>query len=436
MIETMEKLAIHGGHKAKTTPSIPMYPGGLEIGEEERRQVLEVLDSRYLFRYYGPTESPSKVQELEQRFAARFGVDHALATSSCTGALVSALAALGVGPGDEVIVPGYTFFASAASIVNIGAVPVIADTDDTLTIDVNDVANRITPLTKGILTVHMRGAPCDMDGLQRLCRERNLFLIEDTAQAIGGSYKGRPLGTIGDIGCYSFQYHKVITGGEGGMLVTNDERLFARAQGYHDTAACWRPERFAPQRFEGELFCGDNYRMGELNGAVLLAQFDRLDGLSARMKHHRARLTEGIRDLPGITVRPSHDDSGDASVCVFFYLDSAKKLAPFMRALAAEGVGVSGDMTYDSSVPDWHIYAHWTHLLEKKSHASVTPWNNPAYTERGGNVEYRADMCPHMLEYLSRAVHLDIPAQMTDEDVDMTVKAITKVAHAQAAGEL
>ena len=149
-----------------------MFPGGLEIGDEEKRQVLEALDRKYLFRYYGPQDYPYKVGEFETRLAATLGAKHVLATSSCTGALCCSMAACGIGPGDEVIVPGYTFFASAASIVNMGAVPVIADTDDTLTLDVADVERRITPLTKAVLCVHMRGAPCDMDGLLDLCRRR------------------------------------------------------------------------------------------------------------------------------------------------------------------------------------------------------------------------------------------------------------------------
>ena len=183
MTYTKKDLAINGGPKARKGANPPMFPGGLEIGDEEKREALEVLDRKYLFRYYGPAGCPSKVRELEVAFAEKMGSKYALATSSCTGALLSSLVACGIGPGDEVIVNGYTFFASAAAIVNIGAVPVIADVDDTLTLDPGDVEKRITPCTKAILAVHMRGAPCDMDRLVPLAKKHKLMLIEDVAQA-------------------------------------------------------------------------------------------------------------------------------------------------------------------------------------------------------------------------------------------------------------
>jgi 8-amino-3,8-dideoxy-alpha-D-manno-octulosonate transaminase len=314
-------------------------------------------------------------------------------------------------------------------------VPVIADTDATLTLDLEDVKKRITPLTKAILAVHMRGAPCDIIQIADFCAKNRLKLIEDAAQACGGTYKGKYLGTFGDIGCFSFQYHKIITAGEGGMLVTNDPVLYDRAMGYHDTAACWRPNRFAEQRYEGELFCGDNYRMSELAGAVMLAQFDRLDGLLAAMRGHQRRIINGIKGLPGISVRPSHDYEGDVGICLIFYLKNASLVSPFVKALEAEGIGA--ESIYNQGVPDWHVYAHWKHLLQKKAATPYGgPWTHPAYTSRGGCVQYSADMCPHLLSWLERSVQIHIPAQMAGEDCDMIVKGITKVALAQEAGLL
>ena len=265
-----EKLAVNGGPKAKTTPNYPMFIGGVEIGEEEKKQVMEALDRQYLFRYYGPEEHPSKVRELELKFAEKMGAKYALAVNSCTSALITALVACGIGPGDEVIVPGYTFFASCAAVVAAKAIPVIAEVDEALTINPDDIEKKITVSTKAILVVHMRGVPCDMDRIMEIADRYNLKVIEDVAQALGGTYKGQYLGTFGDCGCYSFQYHKTITAGEGGMVITNDKRLYDRCMGYHDTAACWRPDRFAEERYEGELFCGTNYRMSELTGAVML----------------------------------------------------------------------------------------------------------------------------------------------------------------------
>jgi len=421
-----ELLAIKGGPKAKTTPNFPMYPGGLEIGEEEKKLVLEVLDNKYLFRYYGPEGCESKVKKFEEEFRDKMGAKYALATSSCTGALISSMVACGIGPGDEIIVTGYTFFASCAAVVGAKAIPVIVEIDETLTASPADIEKNITPATKGIIAVHMRGAPCDMDAIMAIAKKHNLVVIEDVAQAAGGTYKGKYLGTIGDCGCFSFQYHKTITAGEGGMVITDNERLYDRSMSYHDTAACWRPDRFAEQRYEGELFCGSNFRMSELTGAVMLAQLGRLDDLNARMRSHQKRIANQIKDTKGIKVRPSHDAEGDTGVCLMFYLDKSEKVAPFVEALKAEGVNAAG--VFNAGIPDWHIYTHWKHVLEKKTPTSVQcPWSCPYHTA-APEVQYDRLMCPNTLEYLGRVVHLDIPPQMTAEDCDMIAKAINKVA--------
>ena len=420
-----KELAINGGTKAKTTPTIPMYPGGLEIGEEERKQVNEVIDRKYLFRYYGPENFPSKVKEFEEKFALKFGMKYALAVNSCTSALIASLVACGVGPGDEVIVTGYTFFASCAAIVAAKATPVICEIDETLTMDPDDIEKKITPSTKALVVVHMRGVPCDMDRIMAIAKKHNLRVVEDVAQAIGGTYKGKYLGTIGDCGCFSFQYHKVITAGEGGMIITNDERLNDRCMGYHDTAACWRQDRFAEQRYEGELFCGVNFRMSEITGAIMLAQFEKLDRLVLAMKNNQARIINQIKDTKGIKVRPLNDPEGDSGICLIFFLDNKDKVQPFADALKAEGINAAG--VFNSGIPDWHIYAHWKHILQKKSPTPVScSWDCPYH--KGEEVEYSENMNPNTLEYLSRVIHLDIPAQLTDEDCDMIANGINKVA--------
>ena len=428
MATEIEKLAINGGPKAKTTPSIPMYPGGLEIGEEEKREVLEVLDRKYLFRYYGPEQYPSKVSEFEGRFAARMGARHCLAVNSCTSALISALIAVGVGPGDEVMVNSYTFFASCAAIVAAKAVPVICEVDDSLTMDPDDLEKKITPHTKAVIAVHMRGAPCDMDRITAICRKHDLRLIEDCAQACGGSYKGKALGTFGDIGCFSFQYHKIITAGEGGACITNDDRLYDRLMGYHDTAACWRPDRFGGERYEGELFCGVNYRMSELSGAVMLAQLGKLDRLLGEMRTNKARIKDQISDLKGITFRRLNDQPGDTAICLMFMLDDKTKVGPFADALKAEGIDAAG--VFDKGIPDWHIYSHWKHVLDQATPtAEGCPYACPHYKGDAPS-RYSEDMCPNTNEVLSRTVHLDIPSQLTTEDCDMIALGIRKVANA------
>lgn len=420
-----EQLAIHGGPKAKTTPNFPMYPGGLEIGAEEKKEVMEVLDNKYLFRYYGPAGAESKVKKFEEAFAKKMGSKFCLATSSCTGALLSAMVACGIGPGDEVIVPGYTFFASCATIVGVKAIPVIAEVDETLTIDPDDIEKKITPSTKGIVCVHMRGVPCNMDRIMEIAKKHNLVVIEDCAQACGATYHGKYVGTFGDAGCFSFQYHKTITAGEGGAILCQDQRIYDRACSNHDTAACWRPDRFAEQRYEGELFCGSNFRMGELAGAVMVAQLNRLDGLNEAMRRHLAIIKDEIKDTKGITVRPCNDPEGDTGICLMFFLDDSKKVGPFCEALNAEGVNAAG--VFNAGIPDWHIYAHWKHVLNEKAPTEVKcPWACPYH--KSEPVKYGTEMCPNTLNYLGRVVHLDLPAQMTDDDAHMIAKAINKVA--------
>ncbi len=422
-----EKLAINGGPKAKTTGNYPMYPGGLEIGEEERKLVNEVIDKKYLFRYYGPQEYSSMVAQLEDEFRKKVGAKYALAVNSCTSALITALVACGVGPGHEVIVPGYTFFASCASIVAAKAIPVIAEVDETLTIDPDDIEKKITPSTKAIIVVHMRGVPCNMDSIMDIAKKNNLMVIEDVAQAMGGTYNGRYLGTFGQCGCYSFQYHKIITAGEGGMVVTDDERLYDRCMGYHDTAACWRPDRFAGERYEGELFAGQNYRMSELTGAVMRAQLKKLDKLLSLMRRNQKRIIGGIKDTKGIKIRPVNDPEGDTCICLMFYLDNGSKVQEFVEALRAEGIDANG--VYNSGIPDWHIYPHWKHIIEKRTPTPEgCPWTCPYH--KSPDVEYSANMNPNTIDYLSRVIHIDIPAQMTPQDCDMIAEGINKVADA------
>lgn len=424
--ENITRLAIDGGPPAKTTPNLPMFPGGLEIGEEEKQAVLEVLDAKYLFRYYGPEEHPSKVGELEKAFAERIGRKHALAVNSCTSALISALVAAGVGPGSEVIVPGYTFFASCAAVVAAKAIPVIAEVDDSLTLDPDDFERKITERTKAVIPVHMRGVPCDMDRIMAIARKHNITVIEDVAQAMGGSYKGKPLGSFGELACFSLQFHKIITSGEGGIVVTDDDLLSDRCKGYHDTAACWRPDRFAPPRYKGEVFPGVNFRMGELAGAVALAQLGKLDSLIARMRYLKSRIKDQISDLPGIGFRRLNDPAGDTAICLIMYVETPELATKVATALKAEGIEAGA--IYNSGIPDWHVYAHWEMIIDKVTATPEgCPYTCPYYK---GKAEYSKDMCPNTLSYLNRSIHIDIPSQMTDEDADMIALGIKKVAKA------
>lgn len=427
------KLAIEGGPKSKTTENFPMYPGGYEIGELEKQAVIDVINDKYLFRYYGPANIESRVKKFEEEFVAKIGVKYGLATNSCTSALISSLVALGVGPGDEVIVPGYTFFASCACIVAAKAVPVIVEVDDSLTIDPDDFERKITPRTKVVIAVHMRGVPCNMDKILSLAKKHNIKVLEDVAQATGGSYHGKRLGSIGDMGAFSFQYHKIITAGEGGIITTNDERLIDRSMAYHDTAACWRPGgpagRFAKARYEGELFPGVNFRMSELTGAVLRAQLTRLDDLLLRMNFNKNRIKNAISGIKEIEFRRLNDASGDTGIVLIFYVPSPELAGKFAQALNAEGIGASS--LHNKSVPDWHVYNHWDMILNKwTSTSDGCPYNCPHYIEKGGKIEYSPEMNPKTLELLGRSIHIDIPPQLSVQDCDMIAEGIIKVSNA------
>lgn len=426
-----DRLAINGGKPVKSTPNLPMFPGALEIGELEKKYVLEVLESRHLFRYYGPGVSiedfPSKAEELERNFSRRMGTRYAAAVNSCTSALISSMVACGIGPGDEVIIPAYTFFASCSAIMIARAIPILAEVDESLTLDPRDFEDKITDRTKAVMPVHMRGAPCRMDEIMAIAKKHGLKVIEDTAQAMGGSFDGKPLGAFGDCGCFSLQYHKIITSGEGGIVVIDDDVLYDRIRSYHDSADCWRTQRFASPRYKGEVFPGENYRMSELTAAVALAQLTKLDDIVQRMRERKRRIKEGIRDIPEIEFRRINDEEGDTSVCLILFLSNSDITRRLAEALREEGVSAGG--IYDKGIPDWHIYAHWPHLMQK---LTVTeegcPFTCPFY--KGPEPRYSEDMCPNSIDLLSRSVHIDIPPQMPLSDCDLIVEAVKKVARA------
>ncbi|MBN1421933.1 MAG: DegT/DnrJ/EryC1/StrS family aminotransferase [Planctomycetes bacterium] len=423
-----KRLAIDGGRPAKTTPNLPMYPGGFEIGEDEEREVLDALRKKYLFRYYMPDGMTSKVAEFERRIAEIAGCRHAVAMNSCSSALISGLMACGVGPGHEVIVPAYTYWSTAAAVLCARAVPIIAEIDDSLTIDPEDIGRKITPRTRAIIPVHMRGSACDMHRIREIARRRGLSIIEDNAQACGGTFRGKPLGSFGDCAAFSFQYYKIITTGEGGMLTTDHERLYTLARSVHDSAGCWRPDRFAPARFPGELSFGYDFRMDEIAGALGLAQVRRLPSLLARMRSHKARIAAGIEDLvsKGIEPRRQNDATGDTAISLMFSVPTVDLCERFVRALAAEGVDASH--TYHRNIPDWHVAHHWRHLIER---ATPTPEGYPfADPARGAPPPDYGDLCPRSADLLGRAVHINVPPGMTGEDCDRIAEAIRKVAEA------
>lgn len=427
---------------AETNSKISLGPYPTKIHHEElielldlwefapgiKEQITELIHDRpdelkgpHLFRYYNPR--PSKVAAAEQAFAEFLGVKHALAVNSCTSALIAALRALGVGAGDEVIVPGYTFLASAAVIGTCNAIPVIADVDDTLTLDPKDVERKVTPRTRAIIVVHMRGKPAQMDELLAIATRHNLALIEDVAQAAGGSYKGRMLGSIGTLGCFSFDYYKILNSGEGGFVVTNDQWLHTRAQSWHDCAACWRPDRYASERGKGELFCGENYRMSELQGAVALAQIRKARRYIAGYREAFTRIENDLKLPSDVTPQRVADPDGDTCTNLILFMPDVEKTRKTLQAMQAAGVPAGG--IYDHKVKDWHIYSYWEHILDKKSVArDGLPWSAVPPEELP---RYSPTMCPQCTDYLSRAIMIDIHWKYSKAECGAIAEAINNV---------
>jgi len=432
-----EKLAVDGGEKA--VGELGPYPP--KIGRDELWEIIDMWDfsdrnkeklreiifadpdvrGPHLFRYYNP--KPSRVEAAEKAMAELIGTKFCLAVNSCTSALVASLRAVGVGMGDEVIVPAYTFFATAATVVASNGIPVIVDVDDSLNMDPDCVKKAVSEHTKAIVPVHMRGAPAQMDAIMDIAEKKGIPVIEDVAQSAGGTFGGRRLGSIGTMGCFSFDYYKIIVSGEGGFITTDDEWLYTRAQSWHDTAACWRPNRFARERRQGELFCGENYRMSELQGAVALAQIRKADEILAGYRRCKKLIKDAIEKFPGLEFRRLNDQQGDTAICLVMFLPDAHITRRAIEALKAEGVPAGG--IYDSKVRDWHVYSYWEHILEKKSVASDgLPWSLVPECELPS---YSRDMCPRTLDLLSRAVLMDINNNYSDEDCAAIAAGVNKV---------
>ncbi len=285
------------------------------------------------------------------------------------------------------------------------------------------VEKAITKRTKAIVPVHMRGAPAQMDAIMDVANKYGIPVIEDVAQAAGGSFKSKMLGSIGKIGCFSFDYYKIIVSGEGGFYTTNDERLYTRALNWHDCAACWRPDRFGPEKENEDLFCGENYRMSELEGAVALAQIRKAKDIVAKYRASKNKIKNAIEKFPGLGFRKLADQAGDTGICLIIFLPNAETTKKVLPALKAEGVPCGG--IYDSKVRDWHTYNYWEHILQYKSVSQDRlPWSGLPKNELP---KYTKDMCPKSLDLLSKAILIDIDYNFGDEDCNKISTAINKV---------
>ena len=372
------------------------------IGEEEIREVMEVLRGGYLFRYgisLGAdvdSRFQGKVYKVEEEIASYCGLRYAVAVNSGTSALLTALAGLGIGPGDEVIAPGYTFIASLSSIIYSRAIPVLAEVDRTFNLDPADVEAKITPRTKAIMAVHMMGAPARLDELKAIADAHGLILIEDAAQAFGATYKGRPVGSIGKVGAFSFNVYKTITSGDGGMVVTDDEEVFKRCFAFHD-------QGHSPLRTGVEIgqrpFIGLDFRFTELAAAVLLAQLRKLPQIVTHLRANKKRYKEILSDLPGLEFRELTDPDGDCATMLTVILPSEG----VARRIAAElGTKVAADA-------GWHVYSNMEQILEQRTvTAEKCPFTCSPYTGKGGSMRYSKGMLPRTDALLARSINISI----------------------------
>lgn len=337
-------------------------PGFELFSDKERKEVQDVLDNGVLMRYGfdGMRNGHWKAKELEQALSKQFDVQHTQLVSSGTAAVSVALAITGIGAGDEVIMPTFTFVASFEAIMMLGAIPVLVDIDDTLTLDPEAIKKAITPKTKAIMPVHMCGSMANLDAIKAICEEHNLILVEDACQAIGGTYKGKALGSIGDVGCFSFDFVKTMTCGEGGAVITNNGDYALNADHFSDHG---HDHVGSDRGAETHPFLGYNFRISELNAAVGLAQVRRLPEFLAIQKKNYTVLREALADIPEVTFRTVPEGGEESYAFLNFFMPDLETARKVTAGFKENGIDVCFHY-YDNN---WHYIRKWEHLKELKS---------------------------------------------------------------------
>jgi 8-amino-3,8-dideoxy-alpha-D-manno-octulosonate transaminase len=370
-------------------------PGYELVGQEELAEIQDVFaHGGVLFRhgFDALRNGCYKVRDFEQAFGQAIGAPHALAVCSGTAALRVALAALGIGPGDEVITQSFTFVATVEAIIESGATPVCAEVDTTFNLDPADLEKRITPRTRAVIAVHMLGTPARLPEISELCRKHGLVLIEDTAWGCGGNLQGKSLGTWGDIGTFSFDFAKTMTTGEGGMVVFKDRATYEKAAAWHDHGHENNPK--VPRWEDTRASSGFNFRMMELQGAVGLAQLKKLPGVVAAQRTNRDRILDAVRDIPGITPRTVPDGAYDTADALVLLVSGKQHALRCREQLLAGGLATK-------ILPEaytWHFAETWSHMPELVS-------------AHGGDL---AKAFPASRALLERAVSLPVGVRMDD----------------------
>lgn len=370
-------------------------PGALLFGEDEKKELMDIISTGHLYRY-GDADNPEflrKVYTLERQIAEFATTKYCVAVNSGTSALLTALSAAGIGPGDEVLVPGYTFIASISSIVYARAIPVLVEVDESLTMDPADLEKKITDRTKAIVPVHMLGNPCNMDRIMQIAKQHNLIVIEDACQAFGGTFKGKKLGSFGLAGCFSFNRFKTINSGDGGAMVTDDEDIYKLGFAFHD-------QGHFPLRDGAEMgnraILGLNFRMNELTGAVLLGQMKHIDYIPKKLRANKAIVKEILSEVEGLEFRRINDPEGEIGTLLTMRFPTVKAAEGFAAELGGKPVYYSG----------WHVYDHMEQLLGKKMPTKTgCPFTCPLY---GQNPIYEKGMLPQTDDLLSRSVSVGI----------------------------
>lgn len=388
------------------------------VGEEEIEALARVIRSKALFRYGVGHEC----DRFEERYAAHLGVKHFALSASGSNALVAALVALGIGPGDEVLIPAHTYMATGTAVLAAGAIPVIVDVDDTITIDPDAVEAAIGPRTRAVIPVHMWGAACNMDAIMDIARRRNLLVIEDACQGVGGGYEGRKFGSIGHIGAFSFNFYKNMTAGEGGGVAVNDDRLAKRVRGAID------PCHFYWHGRDGEEkpFAGNGARASELMGAMLNVQLDRIDGMVARMRAEKKRILRGAAAYGNLGLKPTRMNSADhdCATHAMFTLPNADSAQRFVKVFPSVIAGKTGR----------HTYTEWDQILirEGAAHPAMNPYLMPANAQC--RMDYSPDMCAKSLEILNRTVMIPTNPEHSDAQIDDMIHNIGVASRVALAG--
>jgi dTDP-4-amino-4,6-dideoxygalactose transaminase len=402
------------------------FPGINWLSREEEEAVIDVVRKGALFRYYGP-QSPTHVNRLEEYARSFYNVRYALAVNSGTGALCTAMSALGIGPGAEVIVPAFLWVATVTAVIQNNAIPVLCEVDDSFNMDPDDLEKKITPRTKLIAAVHMAGTPCDMDAIMRAADKHNIPVLEDCAQCNGGSFKGRKVGTFGKVGIYSLQINKNVTAGEGGLLITDDEKLYARLVAAHDLGVPWKQSQ--PDETGEVYFWGQGRRMGELAGAVANVQLRKLSQVVEHMKASKQRIKDTLGEIKGVSFRRLNDPDGDTGPFLILTFEQASHAVSIAQHLADSGV----ENVFHLSGYGLHIYYNIRSLVETVPLSPAgNPWSLPQNAD--SVFQYVKGTCPISDGLFERSVIITIPSRLKAEQERQMAQTIRNAVLANMSG--